>query len=181
MSDEGISNDDFPVARPLPVSQHRQCNGAKLGNKRHSVERMLLEGEPKLKIARALKISPHSVRAVARDMDAGRYAALSGSGTAAAKGAPSKSGLPDTLRNTAMRAVEAINAEKLEKASAASCAIVADRLLNRAEALESHGRDLGFLDNILATFGIQPSHSVSRLTMEQKITVETQQRSQTDT
>jgi hypothetical protein len=155
--------------------------GVRLGRKWYEVERLLLSGESKLKIARMLKISAHSVRAVARQMDAGYYAALSGSGTAAAKGAPSKSGLPDTLRNTAMRAVAAIDAEKLAKASVASCAIVADRLLNRAEALESHGRDLGFLDDLKATFGVQPSHSVSRLTMEQKITVETQHRSQTDT
>jgi hypothetical protein len=173
-TDETISPQQTPVAQ-LRGPTHRQCNGARLGNKRYEVERMLLEGEPKLKIARALKISAHSVRAVARQLGEEAYAALSGSAsTVLATEVPAKT-LPDRLRDKAIQAVDAITVGKLEKSSPQACAIVADRLLGRADALETRCGHVNFIGEFLNELGAQRSHAVSRLTLEQKVTVETQQ------
>lgn len=169
-----------PVASPLPTTRHRQCTGAQLGNKRAEVERMLLEGEPKLKIARALKISAHSVRAVARQMGAEDYAAPSREVSEAANGDRPRQSLPDTLKAKAMQAVGAITEDKLTKASPQACAIVADRLLGRADAMEKHGHDLEFMNQLANTYGIGQSHSVSRVTLTKQVTVETQRTEPTD-
>src|SRR5262245_9169788 len=116
-----------PVALSKPVSAQRVCNGARLGRKRAEVEWLLTEGVPKLEIARRMQISAHSVRAVARDMDQGRYAAVSGGAVpsgdlpAVSSGepavAPTKRSLPDTLKAKAMQAVDHITTDKLVKAS----------------------------------------------------------------
>lgn len=153
-----------PVHRP----RLRQCNGAQLGNKRYEVERMLLEGEPKLKIARALKISAHSVRAVSRQMTEERYASHSGSATTSVATEPSAKSLPDRLRATAMKAVEAITSDKLGKASPQACAIVADRLLGRADAIETRSGGGDLIGDIMKQFGIQPSSSVSRVVVRER-------------
>lgn len=163
------------VARPLPVSTHRVCNGAKLGNKRREVEALLLEGQPKQRVARILNISPHVVRAVAKQMDTPGYAALSEQiALPATKGAAAPSGvsIPDLLRSKALQSVDAISEEKLRKASPSACAIVADRLLGRAESIEGRTNSLDALATIAGAFGISSSHSVSRVTLEQKVTVE---------
>lgn len=171
-----------PVAQPLPAVTYRVCNGAKLGRKRGEVEQLLLQGESKLKIARLLKISPHSVRAVARDMDQPGYAPLS-EGIAMAPtmtpASPQAPSIPDVLRKKAMQSVDNITDEKLKKASPQACAIVADRLLGRAETIEGRTSNLDALVQIAGQFGLQPSHSASRVTLEQKITVETQHTPQT--
>ena len=114
---------EAPVAQ-LPGRKVKVTTGARLGRKWYEVERLLLSGEPKLKIARILKISAHSVRAVARRLDEKGYATLCGTEPATE---PSRTGMPETLRDKAMQAVAAISPEKLEKASPQSCAIVADR------------------------------------------------------
>lgn len=164
-----------PVAQPLPVPKHRVCNGAKLGRKRGEVEQLLLQGESKLRIARLLKISPHSVRAVARDLDRPGYAPLSESIATAptmTTDSPRATSIPDVLRTKAMQSVEHITDDKLKKASPQACAIVADRLLGRAETIEGRTSNLDALAQIVDHFGITPSHSASRVTLEQKITVE---------
>lgn len=164
-----------PVAQPLPAVTYRVCNGAKLGRKRGEVEQLLLQGESKLKIARMLKISPHSVRAVARDLDRPGYAPLSESVTTAPTMTPDSlraPSIPDVLRTKAMQSVEHITPEKLKKASPQACAIVADRLLGRAETIEGRTSSFDALAQIAGQFGLQPSHSASRVTLEQKITVE---------
>jgi len=169
-----------PVAQSLPVVRYRVCNGAKLGRKRGEVEQLLLQGESKLRIARLLKISPHSVRAVARDLDRPGYAALSDSVTIApTMTSPQAPSIPDVLRTKAMQSVDNITDEKLKKASPQACAIVADRLLGRAETIEGRTSNLDALVQIAGQFGLQPSHSASRVTLEQKITVETQHLPQT--
>lgn len=164
-----------PVAHPLHIPKHRVCNGARLGRKRVEVEQLLLQGESKLKIARMLKISAHSVRAVARDLDTPGYAALSdGVATAPAMTLSPPQSIPDALRAKAMRSVEGITEEKLKKASPQACAIVADRLLGRAETIEGRMGNPHEFAQLFAEFGIVPSHSASRLTVEQRITVESQ-------
>ena len=160
-----------PNERPLPTSRHRQCTGAQLGNKRAEVERMLLEGEPKLKIARALQISPHSVRAVARQMGEEGYAAPSGDVATVRDVDQLRKSLPDRLKATAMQAVAAITPQKLDKASPQACAIVADKLLGRADAMEKYGANSGF-GELAELYGLQASHSVSRLTLTQSVTIE---------
>lgn len=169
---EGIVHDAPPIAQ-LPGRKVKVTTGARLGRKWYEVERLLLAGEPKLKIARMLKISAHSVRAVARGLDRPDYAALSGGQpTPVDMAASSKTGVPDTLREKAMQAVDAITPEKLGKASPQSCAIVADRLLNRAEAIEGRTNSLDALGQFFGQYGVTPSHSVSRVTLEQRVTVE---------
>jgi hypothetical protein len=155
-----------------PRLKRRVCTGARLGNKRPEVERMLLEGEAKLKIARALKISPHSVRAVERQMSGEPYVAPSGKQPAPAMGEGRSNSLPAHLKNVALRAVNAITDDKLKKATPQACALVADRLLNRADALEGKHSSFDLAVFLIQEFGAVPSHSVSRLTMEQKLTVE---------
>lgn len=166
-----------PVAQALPAVTYRVCNGAKLGRKRGEVEQLLLQGESKLRIARLLKISPHSVRAVARDLDRPGYAPLSDRIATAppmTPDSPRAPSIPDVLRTKAMQSVEHITDDKLKKASPQACAIVADRLLGRAETIEGRTSNFDALAQIVGQFGITPSHSASRVTLEQKITVETQ-------
>jgi hypothetical protein len=50
---------------------------------------------------------------------------------------------------------------------------VADRLLGRADALQSRGQDLDFMANLAKSYSLTASHSVSRFTLEQTFTVET--------
>jgi hypothetical protein len=173
-SEDEIIPQEGPVALPLPLSRRRQCTGARLGNKRYEVEQMLLEGQPKVKIARALKISAHSVRAVAQQLGEERYAALSGDAPTAGNSEPTRKSLSETLKTKAIQAVDAITPDKLEKATPQACAMVADRLLGRADALEKQGHDMNFLANLITNFGLAPSHSASRVTLEQKVTIETQ-------
>jgi hypothetical protein len=175
-------NHSEPVEQSLPAPTHRVCNGARLGKKRGEVEQLLLQGESKLRIARLLKISPHSVRAVARDLDRPGYAPLSGMIAAApimTPDSPRGPSIPDVLRKKAMQSVDCITEEKLKKATPQACAIVADRLLGRAETIEVRTSNLDALSQIAGQFGITPSHSASRVTLEQKITVETQHLPQT--
>lgn len=135
---------------------------------------MLLEGEPKVRIARALKISAHSVRAVAQQMGEERYAAPRRDTPGVGKAEPTRKSLPDALKEKAIQAVDAITSDKLRKASPQACAIVADRLLGRADALEIRGHNMDFLDNLTKQCGMELAHTVSRVTLEKKVTVETQ-------
>src|SRR5215475_11944606 len=144
MPDEnGISQ---PVDQPLPKKKHRQCNGARLGNKRYEVEWLLKEGVSKLEIARRLKISAHSVRAVARQMEAQEHASYAPPSGASvnlpAVNPPVSPNLPELLREKARLTLDGVNAEKIQKASLSSLALATDRLLNRAEAIENRGTNL---------------------------------------
>lgn len=156
-----------PVPQPLPGSRY---TGARLGKKRYEVERLLLQGEPKLKIARMLKISAHSVRAVAHDLDAGQYAAPSG---AVELPTPKKeAAIFETLRAKAREAVNHITPEKLEKSTASALALTVDRLINRADLMEDRTGNRDTIETILTQLGIQPSHASSRVTVRETKEVE---------
>ena len=103
-----------------------------------------------------------------------RVAIAAPSGDVATKGngEPTRKSLPETLKEKAIQAVDAITSEKLERASPQACAIVADRLLARADAMEKQGHDMEFPATIAKTYDIASSHAVSRLTLEHKVTIE---------
>lgn len=170
-----------PVAQPVQKRQHRVCTGARLGNKRYEVEAMLLRGESKSRIARYLQISQGSVRAVEKDLKANSYAPGSGDEATSTVNIPSLEpatpeqlqNIPDRLRAVAMSAVLGITGEKIAKAQPQALALTADRLLNRAEAIEGRTTDLSAFIGLWKELGLAPSHSASRLTLEKKLTIET--------
>jgi hypothetical protein len=189
---EGQDNDTGqpgpPVALQKHVSARRQVTGVRLlPSKRRQIEQMLLAGEAKVFIARALGVSAHTVRAVAQQLSDESYTGASGGVVqstdlpAVSNGepiAPARTSLPDTLKAKAMQAVDHITTDKLVKASPQACAIVADRLLGRADALEKSGHDLNFMGQMAHAYGITGSHSVSRVTLEQRVTVETKHKAE---
>lgn len=69
------------------------------------------------------------------------------------------------LREKAVRLVEGITEEKIMKSSVSSLGLAADRFLNRAEAIENRSSNFTPFMEMFKEYGIQPSHSVSRLTV----------------
>ena len=115
LEEDPVEPNEPSVASPLPTPRYRQCNASKLGTKRAEVERLLLEGEPKLKIARALKISAQTVRAVARQMDPETLAPPSREVATMSNGERIRKSLPETLKEKAIQAVGAITTEKVDE------------------------------------------------------------------
>lgn len=169
-----------PVSQAVSPHRHRPCTGGRLGNKRDKVIQMLAKGQTKSFIAKALGISRAVVRAIGKSVEQ-TYAAPSGA-AATTLAAPCP-GVPQTaadhLREKAMLIVQGINEEKIKKASLSSLALATDRLLNRAESLENKQTSLTVFQAIAKEYGITPSHSVSRLTVKQEISVESVQTTDT--
>jgi len=173
-----------PVNQVAPPRQHRRCTGARLGSKKDKVIQLLAMGKSKLSIAKTLKISPSSVRAVARSLKESypeSYAAPSGD-TSTAPTIPCSVGPQtdsDILRGKARLMLAGIDDEKIRKASLSALSLGADRLLNRATSIENSRTDLSVFAQIATEYGIVPSHSVSRLTVKQEISVESAHSSDT--
>jgi len=175
-----------PVAQPLPASgvdkprrRVQDClDGSRLGNRVQLAEALLKAGRTITATAKDLKISRHSAQAIAARMR-----------TEAIKGVAAPSGeqhVPpnvqkefDTyvrgdLQRIAKLALGNITPEKAQKATVRDLSFAADKTLARLEAIEGRTSNFDALAQIVDHFGITPSHSASRVTLEQKITVETQ-------
>jgi hypothetical protein len=89
-----------------------------------------------------------------------------------------QSGFDEYVRGDLQRvtrlSLENITKEKAEKATLRDLSFAADKTLARLEAIEARTSNLQAFSQIFTQYGITPSHSASRVTLEQKITVETQ-------
>ena len=164
----------FVAERPRRRVQD-SLDGSRLGNKVALAAALLKAGASITKTAKDLGISRHSVQAIAGRMRTPAVATLSGE-------QPDASGVQqefDTyvkgdLQRVAKLSLQSITPEKAQKASLRDLSFAADKTLGRLEAIESRTSNLQVFAQIFGQYGITPSHSVSRMTLEQKITVEAQ-------
>jgi len=157
--------------------------GARLGSKVQLAETLLRSGASQLKVAKDLSISVRSVGEIARRMGKAlseRVTALSGTQANPMLPLPAgvRSGFDAYVRGDLQRvarlSLEHITKEKAEKATLRDLSFAADKTLTRLEAIEARSSNMHAFAQIYSQFGITPSHSASRVTLEQKITVETQ-------
>jgi hypothetical protein len=90
--------------------------------------------------------------------------------------------MPDLLREKAKQILEGIDEAKIMKAPLSALSLGADRLLNRAEAIENRGTSLTPFMEMFERYGIQRSHAVSRLTVKttKEVQVTAEQHRSTD-
>jgi len=141
-----------------------------LGKLAQVAENMLRSGESQCKVAEYLKISRRSVGAIAKRMRQGSYAAPSGGSVEQTFDTLVRS----DLQRVAKLSLQHITPEKAEQANIRDLATVMDKSLGRLEAIESRAGNLHMFGQLAALYDLTPSHSVSRVTLEQKVTVERQ-------
>jgi hypothetical protein len=160
-----------------------------LGNKVQLAQTLLRSGASQSKVASDLSISRRSVWDIAKKMKtapAGAITALSGNQTNPIVPLPAgvQAGFDAYVRGDLQRvarlSLEHITKEKAEKATLRDLSFAADKTLTRLEAIEARSSNMHAFAQIYGQFGITPSHSASRVTLEQKITVETQHTPPTD-
>jgi hypothetical protein len=180
-------DDPIPAEEPLvPTGKLPKkpylLTGAKLGNKVQLAQVLLRSGASQGKVAKDLSISRRSVWAIAqkmKDPQSGAYAALSGTPANPTVPVPDsvQSGfdayVKGDLQRVARLSLESITKEKAEKATLRDLAFATDKTLGRLEAIESRSSNMQAFSQIYSSLGIAQSHSASRMTLEQKITVET--------
>ncbi|HKQ34021.1 MAG TPA: hypothetical protein VJT11_01820 [Nitrospiraceae bacterium] len=158
--------------------------GKRLGNKVQLAEVLLRSGASQLKVAKDLSISVRSVGEIARRMGKApsqTITALSGTPVNPTVPVPDsvQSGFDDYVKGDLQRVARLslgnITAEKAKKATIRDLGFVADKSLARLEAIESRSSNMQAFAQIYSSLGIAQSHSASRMTLEQKITVETSQ------
>jgi hypothetical protein len=189
MMDEPIPEQPLSVSAEVSAGKRPRkpflLTGARLGNKVQLAQALLRSGGSQRKVAKDLSISVRSVGEIARRMgQAPSQTVTAPSGTQANPILPLpaevRSGFDEYVLGDLQRVVRLslgnITKEKAEQATLRDICFAVDKTLTRLEAIETRKSNLGAFNSFTADYGIVGSHSVSRLTLESKVTIESTSR-----
>jgi hypothetical protein len=167
-----------PVQPDVPKTEKPRQQGRLTGerlpiNKVQLVESLLRAGASITQTAKDIGISRNSVKGIAD-----RLKSQAVNGVAALSGVQPEQTFDGyvngDLQRVARLALTSITEDKAKKSTLRDLAFTTDKMLGRLEVIEARTTNLHVFAQIFAEYGITPSHSASRMTLEQKITVETQ-------